>query len=68
MFKMVPVLAFYLAFITAASTAPKLCMDTVPKGDKFYALCRKCEKNVKYCSGDLRDRMRELLRQEEKQR
>jgi hypothetical protein len=45
-----------------AHAKPRLCMDTVPAGDKFYAECRKCEKNVRFCSGDLRDRMRELSR------
>jgi hypothetical protein len=70
MFKIVMMLAFYSMFITIAYPSwavgehtaqligKKLCMDTIPQGDKFYQQCRKCEKNVKYCTGDLRDRMR----------
>jgi hypothetical protein len=36
----------------------KLCMDSIAPGDPFYAQCRACEKSVKHCSGDLRDRIR----------
>jgi hypothetical protein len=36
----------------------KLYMDSIAPGDPFYAQCRACEKSVKHCSGDLRDRIR----------
>jgi hypothetical protein len=48
-------------FTVGPVNAKKLCMSTVPEGDKFYAQCKKCEKNVGECTGELRDRMRKLL-------
>lgn len=36
----------------------ELCMASIAPGDPFYSTCRKCEKNVRYCTGDLRDRIR----------
>jgi hypothetical protein len=36
----------------------ELCMASIAPGDPFYTTCRRCEKNVKYCTGDLRDRIR----------
>jgi hypothetical protein len=53
-----------LVIATGPASARKLCMDAVPEGDRFYQQCRKCEKKVSACSGELRDRMRELLRKE----
>jgi hypothetical protein len=67
MTKLLFLLIIQFALVTTIANAapkPKLCMDTIPQGDKFYELCLKCEKNVKYCTGDLRDRMRELTRRE----
>jgi hypothetical protein len=41
-----------------AKKGDKFCMTDIHERDPFYALCRACEKNVKYCTGDLRDRGR----------
>jgi hypothetical protein len=36
----------------------KLCMESIAPRDPFYRQCRACEKSVKACTGDLRDRIR----------
>jgi hypothetical protein len=36
----------------------QLCMSSLAPADPFYAQCRKCERRVSECTGDLRDRIR----------
>jgi hypothetical protein len=36
----------------------ELCMASIAPRDPFYRQCRACEKSVKACTGNLRDRIR----------